>query len=134
MSENKGIQIIKLDRKGDHRGWLMELFRQENMTNEGDSFGQVYIVLTNPEVVRGNHYHDRKVEWFSAVGGEPWLILEDIETKERTEIDMHDTAVRIPAKVAHAFLNKGNEPTLLIAYISESFNPDDPDTFTYTVI
>jgi dTDP-4-dehydrorhamnose 3,5-epimerase-like enzyme len=127
------IKIINLTQKADNRGYLIELFRKEAMDIEGDVFGQVYIAMTNPGIVRGNHYHSRKVEWFAAIGGEPLLILENITTKVQHEFYLVEKAIRIPPNFAHAFINTGNEPSLLIAYISESFNPDDPDTFSYTV-
>ena len=41
----------------DERGWLFELIKQP-------SFGQIFVSIPKPGVVRGNHYHHSKVEKF----------------------------------------------------------------------
>ena len=43
--------------KSDERGWLFELIKSEKA-------GQIFISTTKPGKVRGNHYHDTKVEKF----------------------------------------------------------------------
>ena len=37
--------------------------------------------------------------------------------------------IKIPPLIWHAIENNGSDDLYLLAYISESFNPKDPDTY-----
>jgi dTDP-4-dehydrorhamnose 3,5-epimerase-like enzyme len=127
----KGLIINKLDVKSDERGWLAEILRKENLQEEKD-FGQIFVTVAKPGVTKGNHYHKRKVEWFSVIRGTGKLLLKDVTSDECHEVLMGDknmVAVKIPPNVTHAIQNIGDEMLYLLIYIDEPFNQQDPDTF-----
>ena len=127
----KGLIINNLDIKSDERGWLAEILRKENLQKE-KGFGQIFVTVAKPGVTKGNHYHKRKVEWFSVIRGTGKLLLKDVTSDECHEVLMGDknmVAVKIPPNVTHAIQNIGDEMLYLLIYIDEPFNQQDPDTF-----
>ncbi|MBI1748525.1 MAG: dTDP-4-dehydrorhamnose 3,5-epimerase family protein [Acidobacteria bacterium] len=131
-----GVEIIPLEVYEDERGSLAELLRSEHPLTKKE-FGQIHVSRAHPTYTRGNHYHTRKYEWFSVVGGNGLLALENVETGEREEIPMGEknmVTVRIPPGVAHGIKNIGDTTMYLIVYNEETFDPKDPDTFAKKVI
>ncbi len=129
------VEIKKLDIKKDERGWLAEILRPDDVKLKG--FGQVLVTVANPGKVKGNHYHKRKVEWYSVIQGDMELHLLDLNTKKRevkTIGESNPVLVKINPGVAHAVKCVSKVPAVLLIYISESFNPEDPDTFSEEVI
>lgn len=122
------MNIRKIEKKEDERGWLAEFFKGSFL--DGRIKGQVYSFSIKPGKERGNHYHKRKWEWFSIVKGKCSLILESEEEKEEILLDEEKpVVVEVRPSVRHTFTNDFNEEAVVIAYIDEEFNPDDPDTF-----
>lgn len=124
-----GVKIKKLDVKKDERGWFAEILRANEMADP--KFGQVYVTTATPGQTKGKHYHNRKFEWFCVVLGKGLLTLVDVKSGERQELEMGEdnmVMIEIPPKVWHAISNKGEDEMFLIAHISESYNPKDPDT------
>ncbi len=125
------VRVKKLDVKADERGFVAEIVRIEDFENKSKQFGQIYVTTAKPGYTKGKHYHERKTEWFCVVKGKGTLTLIDKKTKKRQYIKMGEdnmVAVQIPPMVWHAISNSGKEDMYLVAYIDESFNPDDPDT------
>ena len=56
-----------LKRFGDDRGWLGELFRQDELP-EGFQVTMAYASMTNPGVVRGPHEHVDQSDCFCFMG------------------------------------------------------------------
>lgn len=127
----KGVKIKNLDIKRDERGWFAEIVRSEDIENNSKPFGQMYATTANPGQTKGKHYHTRKTEWFCVIKGKGLLTLVNMETQEKQEIEMGEdnmAAVQIPPNVWHAIANIGDREMFLLAYIDESYNPNDPDT------
>lgn len=61
----EGVIIKKLNKNEDQRGWLAEIFRQDE-----DNCLPVmsYVSLTKPGMVRGPHEHIKQTDRFSFVG------------------------------------------------------------------
>lgn len=128
-SRLEGVEVRPLQVHVDPRGRLAELLRPEHVG--AAPFGQVYCFTLEPGAVRGNHYHDRKTEWFACVWGEAELLLEDVDGGAQGLIGFGDSApavVRVPRRVGHALRNVTDSPALVVAYVDESFDPGDPDT------
>jgi UDP-2-acetamido-2,6-beta-L-arabino-hexul-4-ose reductase len=126
--------VRKLDIKTDQRGWLAEILRRENLHPGREAFGQFFVTTAYPGISKGHHYHLRKHEWFCVIKGRALLALEDIDTKQRTEIVMGEdnmVTVELPLRSAHAIKNTGQEMMYLLAYTDEPFNPEDSDTHSY---
>ena len=127
----KEVRVVNLEKKEDERGFFCELI-QGKYVPVPDGFGLVYVSqASGPGVIKGNHYHRRKTEWFSVIRGRAELVLKDRKSSERMRVVMGEDEmkmVKVPPDVIHAFRNIGKAEMLLLAYISEPFNPDDPDT------
>ena len=74
--------------------------------------------------VRGNHYHQTKVEHVYLMRGEIELIAEEMASGERAEVVMQagDLAIIQPG-VAHAF--RVRQPGVAIEFAPTRFNPSD---------
>lgn len=126
------VEARPLDQKTDNRGRVFEVLRREHVPAGG--FGQVYVFTGCPGSVKGNHYHTRKTEWFCVIGGEGELILCDRERQRRECITLNGnrpTVVTISVGVAHAIRNLGDTELVVLAYITEPYNPEDPDTYPF---
>lgn len=119
-----------LEQKVDNRGQLVEVFPGSVMGQP--NWGLVYLFSVNPGVIRGNHYHQHKNEWFFIAQGQVELVLGDREASEQTTLLLSEEqpeVVFIPAGVAHAVRNTRSTTAVVIAYIDQEFDPDNPDTF-----
>lgn len=124
------LNIKKLDVKRDHRGWLAEIIRPEDVGYE--KFGQILISTALPGKTKGLHYHKRKREWYCVIQGKGLLTVKDRKTNEKVELelsDRHMTLVEIPTGYLHSLSNTGDNELILMAYLDESFNPNDPDVY-----
>ncbi|MDD5111137.1 MAG: cupin domain-containing protein [Candidatus Altiarchaeota archaeon] len=128
--------VRKLDVHTDQRGWLAEILKQEHV-QAGKPFGQFYVTTAHPGVVKANHFHSRKTEWFCVIRGNALLVLSDKSGQQREEIPIGEgnmVVVRIPPGVAHGIKNVGSDMMYLLAYIDEPYNPADPDTTAAKVV
>ena len=128
----EGVEIKRLTRKTDERGWLAEILKAGEGVTPG--FGQMFVTVALPGVTKGGHYHSRKVEWFCVVQGTARLVLHELATDQRFEVEMGDgnlVTVRIPPGVGHAITNTGEDVMMLLVYAEEVFDPADPDTFAW---
>ncbi|HOK40457.1 MAG TPA: dTDP-4-dehydrorhamnose 3,5-epimerase family protein [bacterium] len=138
MSKNiEGVQIIKLEKKEDERGYFIELIQSQYVEKQ-DKFGLVYISQAKAKgVIKGNHYHTRKTEYFTIIKGNAELHLYEIKTGKRDMIVFGEDnycMVKVPPGIVHTFVNIGDGEMILAAYISEPFNKDDPDTIFHKII
>jgi UDP-2-acetamido-2,6-beta-L-arabino-hexul-4-ose reductase len=115
----------------DDRGGLVEAFKFPEGTN-----GQVFYSTSKSGVVRGNHYHTRKIERFVVIEGEAKIrqrnretgeIIEDIVTGDAPEV------VEMKLGWTHNIENIGNNEMKLLVWANEVFDPEDPDTFAEEV-
>lgn len=113
----------KLDIKKDERGKLIEIFKMPDC-------GQVYYLTVEPGFTRGNHYHKRKKEKFCVIEGEAKItIRKDDDIKEFSVSGSNPEVIDIPEKWIHNIKNISNKEVKMLAWISEVFNPNDPDTY-----
>ena len=128
-----GVEIHRLTVRTDSRGWLAEILKAG--AGVAPTFGQIFATVALPGVTKGGHYHTRKVEWFSVVHGTARLVLYELATKRRQEVEMGEgnlVTVRIGPGVGHSITNTGPGPMLLLVYAEEVFDPADPDTIAWT--
>ena len=126
----EGVEVRDLKRHNDDRGWLIELFRHDEM-EESVYPVMSYISLTHPGVVRGPHEHREQTDLLCFVGPSTFrLYLWDDRVDSSTygkyielEFDEdHPTTVSVPPGVVHAYKNIGlcdglvyNAPNCLFA-------------------
>ena len=115
----------KLKLNTDERGSFVE-------TVKLNSGGQISFSTTKSGVIRGNHFHTRKAERFAVIKGRARIQLRRIGTNKVANFDLDGTEpsfVDIPIWHTHNIENIGDEDLYTIFWISEFFDPGDPDTF-----
>lgn len=115
----------KLEVKEDERGKLVEIFKIS-------SVGQVFYSTTKPGIVRGNHYHTRKIERFCVIEGKALIRMRNRENNEIREYEVSGEKPEIIETIinwTHNIKNIGDTEMKLLIWANEVFNPDDPDTF-----
>lgn len=118
-----------LEKHEDERGSLVEAFKIPNV-------GQVFYSTSKPGVIRGNHYHKRKIETFCVIEGEAKITLRNRDTNE---IEEHKVSGDKPEHVVmkinwtHNIQNTGETEMKLLVWANEVFNPNDPDTYSEIV-
>jgi dTDP-4-dehydrorhamnose 3,5-epimerase-like enzyme len=124
--QNK-IKIYERKKISDSRGWFLKVIDGQELKLP-DFTGEIYLISANPGKCRANHYHIEANEWFTLVKGKAKMIIEDIITKERVEINLdseNPKTVYVPCNIAHAFRNTVSEPYLLVTYTDKLFDPVD---------
>ncbi len=109
----------------DDRGHLFEIIRMANG-------GQVFFSTTKPGVIRGNHFHTRKIEWFCVLKGEAAIRLRHVEEEQVHEFRVSGDSpqfISIPVLHTHQIENIGDEELLTMFWCNEVFKADDPDTY-----
>ena len=109
----------------DNRGSFVETAR----VNSG---GQISFSTTSPGITRGNHFHTRKVERFAVIKGKARIDMRRIGTDTVLSFNLdgnRPSFVDMPIWFTHNITNIGDDELYTIFWISEHFNPDDPDTF-----
>lgn len=132
----ENIEVMRPIVHHDQRGWLAEILRREHLGGAG-LFGQILITAVLPGVVKGNHYHTRKTEWFLVVKGSGEIMTKHVRTGSSQRILVNETppvVVRISPYVAHAIRNKCEQVMHTIVYCDEPFRSEDPDTYPERVI
>ena len=129
----EGVQIKRLTPHADERGYLMELLRSDDEIFT--TFGQCYVSLNYPGVIRAWHYHKRQEDFFVVVRGMCKVGLYDMRegspTKGQAEAhylgESNNIVLRIPMGVAHGYKTVGTEPSLLVNFPTQVYDPNDPD-------
>ena len=89
------------------------------------------VIFDGKNNLAGNHYHEHKQELFNPVGGDFVVLLEDIETKEREELEISAKdypVVYIPTRIAHTVVANSNIAVLLV---TASYPGIEDDEFPY---
>ena len=127
--DHKSLYPVPLRQHTDARGSFVETVKLE-------TGGQVSFSTTVPGVTRGNHYHLRKAERFAVIRGKARIELRRIGTDQVMSFELDGESpsyVDMPIWHAHNITNIGNEELFTIFWISEHYDPSDPDTFFETV-
>lgn len=116
-----GVLVKPLNRYSDQRGWLMEVFRDDELP-EGFKPVMSYLSVTKPGVSRGPHEHVHQTDLFVFLDGAYELHLWDarpggedrhlmIEVGEANPV-----AVWVPPGVVHAYRNVGERDAFVLNY------------------
>ena len=131
----EGVKLKELKVIPDERGKVMEMLRCDDEIF--DKFGQVYLSMAYPGVVKGWHYHKKQTDYFVVVKGMLKVVLYDLRKDSPTynQIneffmgDQNQMLLVIPPYVAHGAKGMGTEPGYLINCPNESYSYDDPDEY-----
>jgi dTDP-4-dehydrorhamnose 3,5-epimerase len=112
-----GVILRPLKKFKDQRGWLCEVFREDEVPAEYHPV-MAYVSMTEPGVARGPHEHVDQADYFGFVGPSNFkLYLWDnrptsptygVRQTEVVGVD-NPMAVIIPHGVAHAYKNVGTD-------------------------
>jgi dTDP-4-dehydrorhamnose 3,5-epimerase len=131
----EGVEVKKLVTNADERGALTEIVRNDDPFFV--QFGQCYISVSYPGVIRAWHYHKKQTDYFCCIKGMIKVPLYDSREGSATygEIDElfigeHNLAVvKIPIGIMHGFKVIGHEPAYLLNFPTEPYRRDDPDEY-----
>jgi len=113
-----GVVLRPLGVHADPRGWLVELFRHDELPAENHPV-MAYVSETLPGVARGPHHHCEQSDYFAFVGpGEFAIYLWDIRVGSASwgrrmkfvAGESNQQGVIIPAGVVHAYVNVSDVP------------------------
>ena len=118
----EGLIVRSLVRHEDSRGWLVELFRSDELP-AGFEPAMAYASQTLPGVSRGPHEHREQTDMFACFGpGNLRLFVwdarpESVTHGNRMEVEMgvsSPVVVLVPPGVVHGYRNEGDEPALVV--------------------
>jgi dTDP-4-dehydrorhamnose 3,5-epimerase len=143
----EGVMVRELQTFNDRRGWLVELFRDDELIAEYFP-AMAYVSLTFPGVARGPHEHKEQADYFCFLGPSIFRIYlwdnrPDSPTfRKHWRIDAGENqkiSLIVPPGVVHAYKNIGdrdgivyNAPNRLYAgqgkgdIVDEIRHEDDP--------
>ncbi len=113
----EGVIVKDLKKFSDRRGWLMELYRHDELA-ENDHPVMSYVSMTEPGVARGPHEHEEQSDLFSFLGPSDFkLYLWDNRKHSPTFMkkmtlvlgESKAASVIIPPGVVHAYKNVGGK-------------------------
>ena len=125
----EGVVVRDLTRYEDSRGWLMELFRSDELAPEVLPV-MSYISMTLPGVARGPHEHRHQTDYFAFPGpstfkvylwdtrpGSPTRGLRDVVLAG----EENPRVVIVPPRVVHAYRNVGGRGGLVVNFPNRLF-------------
>jgi dTDP-4-dehydrorhamnose 3,5-epimerase len=143
------VIIRPLNRYDDSRGWLIELFRRDDLPGEFLPV-MAYISSTRPGVTRGPHEHVDQADLFCFLGPSNfklrmWDNRSDSPTYRTVKTlvagEDHPQVVVVPKGVVHAYQNIGDKDGIVIncpnrlyrgdqrhEQVDEIRHEDDPNT------
>lgn len=118
----KGVVIRRLAKAPDSRGWLAEIFRNDELEREFFP-AMSYISSTNPGVIRGPHEHLEQADLFCFIGPSNFKLRLWDNRKDSTTFrcvmtivvgQENPSSVLVPAGVVHAYQNVGDTEGVVI--------------------
>ena len=131
----EGVNVKALKVIADERGYLMEMMRADDPFFQ--RFGQSYVSVAYPGVVKGWHYHKVQTDHFVIVKGMMKVVLYDARDGSPTKGlineffmgEKNPILVTIPPGVVHGMKGIGTEPAMLVNVPTEMYQYDKPDEF-----
>lgn len=113
-----------LKMKVDERGSFTEFIKTPDR-------GQVSVNVAKPGITKGNHWHNTKNEKFLVVSGQGVIRFRKIGSDEIVEYTVSGDkleVVDIPTGYTHNISNTGNSDLVTVMWVTEAFDPENPDT------
>ncbi|MDA0986933.1 MAG: dTDP-4-dehydrorhamnose 3,5-epimerase family protein [Bacteroidetes bacterium] len=129
FGEIDGIIVKPLQKFSDSRGWLLELFREDEI-DKNFLPKMSYISMTNSGVVRGPHEHKDQADMFIFLESSKFkLYLWDNRTKSKTYLNKKiievgeklPSMVIIPPGIVHAYKNIGDGNGITLNFPNKLF-------------
>ena len=116
-----GVFVRELGKNSDARGWLAELYRDDELP-EGFEPTMGYLSVTKPGVARGPHEHRHQTDGFVFLSGTFRLYLWETRDglgEKAVTMDVGDHApifVTVPPGVVHAYKNIGDGEAFVLNF------------------
>ena len=131
----EGVSVKELKVISDDRGKLIEILRSDEPIFE--KFGQAYITICKPRVVKGWHYHKVQTDHFVCLLGSAKVVLYDARKNSTTHGQINEfilswdeqKLVKIPTYVYHGFTALGKQDAMILNIPTEVYRYADPDEF-----
>ena len=128
-----GVHVKPLKVIPDERGYVMEMLRCDDPFFQ--RFGQSYVSVAYPGVVKGWHYHTVQTDHFVIVKGMMKVVLYDQRADSPTKGMVNEffmgernpILITIPPGVVHGMKGVGTEPAMLVNIPTEPYRRDKPD-------
>ncbi len=130
-----GVEVKKLVTNADERGALTEILRNDDPIFE--QFGQCYVSVSYPGVIRAWHYHKKQTDYFCCVKGMIKIPLYDAREESPTRGEINEffigeqnmAVVKIPIGVYHGYKVISSEPAYLLNFPTKPYRREDPDEY-----
>lgn len=116
-----GVVVRPLQKFSDPRGWLVELFRSDELP-EGFRPEMSYISVTRAGIARGPHEHVHQTDGFAFMSGSFELYLWDNRPGNMGEDEVlkvgesNPVFVIVPPGVVHAYKNVGDADAFVLNF------------------
>jgi dTDP-4-dehydrorhamnose 3,5-epimerase len=129
------VEVKKLKPIRDDRGFLMEVLRSDEPMFK--RFGQCYVTVVQPGIVKGWHYHKKQYDHFCCLKGTAKVVLYDGRENSKTYREVNEfilsidspLLVKIPPYVFHGFTAVGEAEAMILNLPTELYHYQDPDEF-----
>jgi dTDP-4-dehydrorhamnose 3,5-epimerase-like enzyme len=115
--------IEELTFPADARGFVFEPLDVQRLPGQRN----VHVAVTEPNAIRGNHYHQHSTEIAVVIGPALVRVREDGRVRDVTVPDGRAFRFTFAPGVSHAFQGQGSKPMLLVAFNTAVFDPKAPD-------
>lgn len=109
----------------DQRGSFTEFLKSTDR-------GQVSINVFKPHIIKGNHWHHTKNEKFLVVSGTAIIRFRKINSNDIIEYKVSGDdliVLDVPVGYTHNIENTGETDMVMIIWVNEIFDKNNPDTF-----
>jgi UDP-2-acetamido-2,6-beta-L-arabino-hexul-4-ose reductase len=127
---DKNNRLLNVDNYNDDRGRLSELIISKNQ-------GQIFFSTTKPGIVRGNHFHTRRIERFCVLEGEASVKMRKIGTNEIIEYKIKGTdnkVIDMPVYYTHNLENINNTELICCFWMNDILKEQKIDDTYYEEI
>ena len=118
--------IFSLKMNVDTRGSFTELLRTANC-------GQFSVNISKPGIIKGQHWHNTKWEFFIVVSGKALIQQRRIDSDEVLSFEVSGEkieAIHMLPGYTHNIINLSDYDDLItLMWANEAFDPDKPDTY-----
>src|SRR5207253_5508899 len=142
------VKVKTLKRWCDQRGYFIEQLKRGDLDDEGNvfmpeqtNFAQMSRSLAYarggnpPELIKAFHWHERQWDYWDIVAGNARVVLVDLREESPTvgriqTLMLGENSPRmvaIPPFVAHGYQAVDLRDVVLTYYVTEPYDPDDPD-------
>jgi len=114
----------------DDRGRLSELLKSKTQ-------GQVFFSTTKPGVVRGNHFHRKRIERFCVLQGRGLIEIRKIDSDEviKYEVDGNDyKVIDMPIYHTHSLKNIGQDELICAFWMNDILDENDIDDSKFLMV